>query len=160
MSAFRLLILKIIKNIHAESHFIGLIRSNTVVYTNSKMDSRFRRKRYTSLKGKSYAHPLGPTKLHMSGSPSLNTAAFLLDTSLRALVSWVSFLKKRKGRQKIPIQQKLYLPRLLPPFSIQECRWPSLPSAKCQPFLFEFWRSRWISSFFLLVISFYIIVIL
>jgi hypothetical protein len=102
MSAFRLLILKIIKNIHAESHFIGLIRSNTVVYTNSKMDSRFRRKRYTSLKGKSYAHPLGPTKLHMSGSPSLNTAAFHLDTSLTALVSWVSFLKKKKRNTKNP----------------------------------------------------------
>ena len=43
----------------------------------------------------------------------------MIRASPRTVVFWVSWLKKRKRRQKISIQQKLYLPRLLFSFSIQ-----------------------------------------
>ena len=79
--------------------------------------------------------------------------------SPRALVSWVSQLKKRKERQKTHIQQKLYLPRLLFSFSIQ--RVPLDIFVQCSALTIPFWILEKPLDFisFSLAISFYIIAI-
>jgi len=77
----------------------------------------------------------------------LSTESHRDKASPRALVSWVSFLKK-KNKTKNPIQQKLYLLRLLSSFSVQRV-----------PLAIPFWILEKLLDFitFSLAILFYII---